>query len=348
MGGVLPNSFNNLPTALLTDVTNHEENSPEQHEEQFGAPPLTDDEDDDEEEIFHSSDEEEEKQADKIPEQTILASLMEGKTPICQNYNEDTVPQEETETIAAAVITNEEEEDEISTLFVSMDLNMEEKELCEEKRSLMQSKLILHPDNRSKNKSSHVTICLAKVKKSDETEFTKNIQVAINSYYKEKNINKLTFHNPTMFRSDNQVTTLNIEPTGADKLFLTGLHQHLLTTIGKQIQQDEEHGYTPHLTMFTKKPDLPLPDLLPEELQLCNTDTIHRVDGESQYTITQPIMIMPSALTIRRLGSAEVISSLKYDQASASIIPDTLIKETRTLQLETTSQSPQTRMATGG
>ena len=80
--------------------------------------------------------------------------------------------------------------------------------------------------------------------------------------------------------------------------------------------------------MFTKKHDLPLPDLLPEELQLCNTNTIHRVDGESQYTITQPIMIMPSALTIRRLGSAEVIRSLKYDQASASIIPDTLIKET--------------------
>ena len=39
-------------------------------------------------------------------------------------------------------------------------------------------------------------------------------------------------------------------------------------------------------------------------------------------------MIMPSALPIRRLGSAEVLSSLKYDQASANIIPDTLIKET--------------------
>ena len=327
MGGVLPNNFNNLPTTLLTDVNNTED-SQEKHEEQFGAPPLTDDEDDDEEEIFNSSDEEEEDQTDKISEQTILASLMEGNTPICHNYSEATVPQEEIETVAATVITNEEETDETSTLFVSMDLNIEEKELCEEKRSLIQSKLILNPDNRSKNKSSHVTICLAKVKRSDEAEFIKSIQLAIGSYYKEKNINKLTFHHPTMFRRDNQVITLNLEPTGEDKLFLTGLHQHLLTTIGEQIHQDEEHGYTPHLTMFTKKDDLPLPDLLPEELQLCNTDTIHRVDGESQYTITQPILIMPSALTIRRLGSAEVLSSLRYDQASANIIPDTIIKET--------------------
>ena len=108
---------------------------------------------------------------------------MEGKTP-CQYYDEGIFPQEETETFAAVVITNEEDKDKVSTLFVSTDLNMEEKELCEEKRSLMQSKLILHPDNRSKSRSSHVTICLAKVKKGDETEFTKNVQVAINTYYK--------------------------------------------------------------------------------------------------------------------------------------------------------------------
>ena len=192
----------------------------------------------------------------------------------------------------------------------------------------MQSKLILHPDNKSKSRASHVTICLAKVRRSDEADFTKNVQVAIDNFYQEKKINKLTFQNPTLFRKDNQVTTFNMEPTGEDKLFLTGLHQHLLTTIGDQIQQDQDHGYTPHLTMFTKKPNLSLPDLLPEELQLCNTDTIHRVDGESQYTKTHPIKILPSALSIRRLGSAEVISSLRYDQASASIIPDTLAEET--------------------
>ena len=49
MGGVLPNSFNTMPTALLTDVTNTEENPSEQSEEQSGAPSLTDDEDNDDE-----------------------------------------------------------------------------------------------------------------------------------------------------------------------------------------------------------------------------------------------------------------------------------------------------------
>ena len=92
----------------------------------------------------------------------------------------------------------------------------------------MQSKLILHPDNKSKSRASHVTICLAKVRRSDEADFTKNVQVAIDNFYQEKKINKLTFQNPTLFRKDNQVTTFNMEPTGEDKLFLTGLHQHLL------------------------------------------------------------------------------------------------------------------------
>ena len=116
VGGVLTNSFNLMPTALLTDVTNPEENQSEQTEEQSGAPSLTDDEDNDEEEIYHSSDEEvdeeqeEENLATNNPEQTILASLMEGKTPH-QKCDECLVQQEETETIAAVAETNEENED---------------------------------------------------------------------------------------------------------------------------------------------------------------------------------------------------------------------------------------------
>ena len=35
-------------------------------------------------------------------------------------------------------------------------------------------------------KSSHVTICLAKVKTKDEADFTTNVQQAIVSYYQQK------------------------------------------------------------------------------------------------------------------------------------------------------------------
>ena len=127
-----------MPSALLTDVVNTEENPSEQTEEQSGAPSLTDDEDDDEEEIYHSLDEEDESLVTNIPEQTILASLMEGKTPH-QKCVECLVQKEESETIAAIADTTEENEDEVSTLFVSLDLSAEEKELCEEKRNQIRS-----------------------------------------------------------------------------------------------------------------------------------------------------------------------------------------------------------------
>ena len=68
VGGVLPNNSTLMPSALLTDVTSTDENSPAQTEEQSGAPPLTDDEDDDddEEEIYQSSDEEEDKEVESL------------------------------------------------------------------------------------------------------------------------------------------------------------------------------------------------------------------------------------------------------------------------------------------
>ena len=152
---------------------------------------------------------------------------------------------------------------------------------------------------------------MARVKRSEEAEFIKKIQLAISTYYKKRSVSKLAFHQPTLFRKDDKVITLNLEPTGEDRLFLTGLHQHLLDTIDKQIHQDEDHKYTPHLTMFTDKDGFPIPDLCNEELQLCNSNTIHMVDGVSEYAITQPIRLMPSALTVRRLGTAEVITSLQ-------------------------------------
>ena len=82
-----------MPSALLTDVASTDENSSEQTEEQSGAPPLTDDED----EIYQSSDEEADEEDESlvtnIPEQTILASLMEGKTP--HQKCECSIPKEE-------------------------------------------------------------------------------------------------------------------------------------------------------------------------------------------------------------------------------------------------------------
>ena len=45
-------------------------------------------------------------------------------------------------------------------------------------------------------------------------------------------------------------------------------------------------------------------------------------------TESHPVKILPRALTIRLLGSAEVISSLRYDHATTCIIPEPLIKET--------------------
>ena len=62
---------------------------------------------------------------------------------------------------------------------MSPDLSAEEKELCEEKRNQIRSKLILRPENKSNMKSSHVTICLAKVRRSYEADFIKNVQEAI-------------------------------------------------------------------------------------------------------------------------------------------------------------------------
>ena len=344
VGGVLPNNSTFMPSALLTDVTSTDENFPEQIEEQSGAPPLTDDE----EEIYQSSDEEEDEEVESlvpdIPDQTILAILIEGKTPhqkcdecsipkeecetnaavaevtwspsertnsssldfisisshhwqpypigsaptlttpilpdqtilasliegktLHQKCDECSIPKEECETIAAVAEVTEEEEDKVSTIFVSLDLSTKEKELCEEKINQIKSKLILHPENKSRMKSSQVTICLAKVRKKDEANFTKNVQEAITNYYKQSRFNPISFRNPTMFKKEGQVITLNLEPTGEDKQFLTGLHQHLLTTICNQIQQDLHHTYNPQITMFTTKPKLPLPDLLPEELQL--------------------------------------------------------------------------------
>ena len=241
--------------------------------------------------------------------QTILESLIEGKTPH-QKCDKCSIPKEECETIAAVAEVTEEEEDKVSTIFVFLDLSTKEKELCEEKRNQIRSKLILHPENKSGMKSSHVTICLA-----------------ITNYYKQSKYNPIPFHNPTVFKKEGQVITLNLEPTGEDKHFLTGLHQHLLTTIGNQIQQDQHHTYNPHITMFTSRPNLPLPDLLPEELQLCNTDSLLKVDGKSQYIKSQQVKIMPSGLTVRRLGSAEVISSLRYDHPTSAIVLEPLVDE---------------------
>ena len=50
-----------------------------------------------------------------IPEQTIIASLMEWKTPH-QKCDECSIPKEESEAIAAIAETNEEDEDKVSTL----------------------------------------------------------------------------------------------------------------------------------------------------------------------------------------------------------------------------------------
>ena len=126
VGGVLPNSSSLMPSALLTDVASTDENSSEQTEEQSGAPPLTDDED----EIYQSSDEEADEEDESlvtnIPEQTILASLMEWKTPH-QKCDECSIPKEESEANAAIAETTEEDEDKVSTLFVSLDLSAEEK-----------------------------------------------------------------------------------------------------------------------------------------------------------------------------------------------------------------------------
>ena len=94
--GVLPNSSSLMPSTLLTEQT----------EEQSGAHPLTDDEDDDEdeEEIYQSSDEEEDEEVESlvtdVPEQTILASLMEGKTPH-QKCDECSILKKESESTAA-------------------------------------------------------------------------------------------------------------------------------------------------------------------------------------------------------------------------------------------------------
>ena len=97
VGGVLPNSSSLMPSALLTDVTSTDESSSDQTEEQSGAPPLTHDEDDVEDEIYQSSDEEADKERESlvtnIPEQTILASLMEGKTPH-QKCDECSIPKD--------------------------------------------------------------------------------------------------------------------------------------------------------------------------------------------------------------------------------------------------------------
>ena len=85
---------------------------------------------------------------------------------------------------------------------MSLDLSAEEKELCEEKRNQIRSKLILHLENKSSMKSSHVTICLAKVRRRDAADFIKNVQEAITNYYQQKEFNPLTFHHPTTFKKD--------------------------------------------------------------------------------------------------------------------------------------------------
>ena len=81
VGGVLPNNSTFMPSALLTDVTSTYENSPEQVQEQAGASPLTYDE----EKIYQSSEEEEDEEVESlvpdVPDQTVLASLIEGKPP---------------------------------------------------------------------------------------------------------------------------------------------------------------------------------------------------------------------------------------------------------------------------
>ena len=66
-------------------------------------------------------------------------------------------------------------------------------------------------------KSSHVTICIAKVRKKDEASFTKSVQEAITAYYKQNKFAHLSFLNPTMFEKEGTVITLNLEPTGEDR-----------------------------------------------------------------------------------------------------------------------------------
>ena len=94
------------------------------------------------------ADEERESLVTNIPEQTILVSLMEGKTPH-QKCDECSIPKEKSEAIAAIAETTEEDANKVSTLFVSQDLSAEEKELCEEKRNQKRSKVILHLENKS-------------------------------------------------------------------------------------------------------------------------------------------------------------------------------------------------------
>ena len=62
---------------------------------------------------------------------------------------------------------------------MSLDLSALEKEVCEEKRNQIRSKLILHQENKSNMKSSYVNICLTKVRRRDEADFIKNVQEAI-------------------------------------------------------------------------------------------------------------------------------------------------------------------------
>ena len=58
-----------------------------------------------------------------------------------------------------------EDDDEISNLFLSMNLTYNEKELCEESKEMIMSKLLLHPNTRAKQTTSHIILGIAKVAK---------------------------------------------------------------------------------------------------------------------------------------------------------------------------------------
>ena len=114
-----------------------------------------------------------------------------------------------------------------------------------------------------------------------------------------------------------------MEPVGKDKDFLVGLHQHIVKVVGDQIQQDD-HSYTKHLTLFTTKPDHTLPQLLAEELDLGISDSLQFIDGKSCHVKNKPIKVIPITITIRRLGSAAVVNSIRYDHDSITAVFDPL------------------------
>ena len=92
--------------------------------------------------------------------------------------------------------------------------------------------------------------------------------------------------------------------------------------LGNKFKQDP-FKYQPHLTLFQSKESSPLPNLTPQDLQICSTDSLKVDEKGTTFEPEVKLRVMTKQFGFRKVGSAQLVAQYTHDLSTASIVLST-------------------------